>query len=88
MQGHEDKVYLLKKALYNFKQAPRAWYSRMDDHLLRLGFVKSLSEPTLYVRKDGTDITIISVYVDDLLITGSNQELIVDFKAEILKSLR
>jgi len=27
IQGKEDKVYLLKKALYRLKQAPRAWYS-------------------------------------------------------------
>lgn len=47
--GHEDMVYLLKKALYGLKQAPRDWYSRMDNHLLGLGFEKSLSESTLYI---------------------------------------
>ncbi|XP_049369398.1 uncharacterized protein LOC125834277 [Solanum verrucosum] len=49
--GHEDMVYLLKKALYRLKQAPRSWYSRIDNHLLGLGFEKSLSESTLYVKK-------------------------------------
>lgn len=34
-KGHEDKVYLLKKALYGLKQALRAWYSRIDDYLLK-----------------------------------------------------
>lgn len=34
VQGHEEKVYLLKKAFYGLKQAPRAWYSRIDDHLI------------------------------------------------------
>ncbi|CAL5381550.1 unnamed protein product [Camellia sinensis] len=84
MQGHEDKVYLLKKALYGLKQAPRAWYSRIDSHLLSLGFVKSLSEFTLYV-KEATDLIVVSVYVDDLLITGSNEDLVKEFKAEMLK---
>ena len=46
---HEDMVYLLKKALYGLKQARRAWYNRMDNHLLGLGFEKSLSESTLYI---------------------------------------
>ena len=68
MQGQEDKVYLLKKALYGLKQAPRAWYSRIDDHLINLGFHKSLSEATLYVRSEGINIIIIYVYVDDLLV--------------------
>ncbi|GMP62936.1 LOW QUALITY PROTEIN: hypothetical protein CsSME_00024846 [Camellia sinensis var. sinensis] len=83
MQGHEDKVYLLKKTLYGLKQAPRAWYSRIDSHLLSLGFVKSLSEFTLYV-KEATDLIIVPVYVDDLLIIGSNEELVKEFKAEML----
>ena len=69
IQGEEDKVYLLQKALYRLKQAPRAWYSRIDDHLLNLGFVKSLSEATLYIRLKDDDILIMSLYVDDLLIT-------------------
>ena len=69
IQGEEDKVYLLQKALYRLKQAPRAWYSRIDDHLLNLGFVKSLSKATLYIRLKDDDILIMSLYVDDLLIT-------------------
>ena len=47
IKGKEEKVYLLKKALYGLRQAPRAWYSRIDTHLLTLGFHKSLSEFTL-----------------------------------------
>ncbi|KAL4367925.1 hypothetical protein GQ457_05G026840 [Hibiscus cannabinus] len=66
-KGKEDKVFLLKKALYGLKQAPRAWYNRIDDHLLNFGFKKSLSESTLYVKHNGTDILIVSLYVDDLL---------------------
>ena len=69
-QGFEDesnlnKVYLLKKALYGLKQAPRAWYSKLDEYLTSLEFEKSLNEATLYVKKVGDQIMIISVYVDD-----------------------
>ena len=85
VQGKEDKVCLLKKALYGLKKAPRAWYSRIDDHLINLGFHKSLNEATLYVRSEGINIIIISIYVDDLLVTGNNQELINEFKSEMFK---
>ena len=51
-KGDEDKVYLLKKALYGLKQDPRAWYNKIDEYLLKLGFVKSFSESTLYVKGD------------------------------------
>ncbi|XP_075489478.1 uncharacterized protein LOC142528320 [Primulina tabacum] len=35
---HPDHVYKLKKALYGLKQAPRAWYCRLTEYLLDLGF--------------------------------------------------
>ncbi|XP_075494815.1 secreted RxLR effector protein 161-like [Primulina tabacum] len=33
-----NHVYKLKKALYGLKQAPRAWYGRLTDYLLDIGF--------------------------------------------------
>jgi len=76
----KDKVYLLKKALYGLKQAPRAWYSRIDDHLLSIGFTKNLSEATFYVKHWGNDVLIVSLYVDDLLLTGNKAWLVQEFK--------
>ena len=66
-------------------QAPRAWYSRTDEYLLKLGFVKSFSESTLYVKGDNDNIFVVSLYVDDLLITGSNIELIQQFKEDMMR---
>lgn len=85
-KGEEDKVYLLKKALYGLKQAPRAWYNRIDEHLKSLGFGKSLSDSTLYVKHNEADILIISLYVDDLLVTGSNTSLVEKFKQETMEA--
>ena len=81
----KDKVYLLKKALYGLKQAPRAWYSKIDDHLLSIGFKKSLSEATLYVKHQSNEVLMISLYVDDLLVTGNNAGMIQEFKQEMMK---
>ena len=85
VQGEENKVYKLKKALYGLKQAPRAWYSRINDYLLKLGFERSLSETTLYVKHKGNDILIVSLYVDDLLVTGNNTHLVEKFKKEMMQ---
>ena len=82
VQGEEEKVYLLKKALYGLKQAPRAWYSRIDTHFLDLGFTKNLSEFTLYLRKVNDELLMVSLYVDDLLVTKSNMKQIDVFKRE------
>jgi len=88
VEGKEDKVYRLSKALYDLKQAPRAWYSRIDDYLLSLGFDKSLLESTLYVKSKGSKTLVISLYVDDLLITGSNAKLIDDFKLNMMQAFK
>ena len=84
-QGKEDKVYLLKKALYGLKQAPRAWYGRIDDYLTDSGFQKSFSEATLYVKRINDDVLIISLYVDDLLVTGSNTVQVAEFKLNMMQ---
>ncbi|XP_030449874.2 uncharacterized mitochondrial protein AtMg00810-like [Syzygium oleosum] len=57
----------------------------MDEHLLGLGFKKSLSESTLYVKKLVSDLVVVSLYVDDMLVTGSNSAQITAFKQEMMK---
>ncbi|RVW33419.1 Retrovirus-related Pol polyprotein from transposon TNT 1-94 [Vitis vinifera] len=57
VDGEENKVYKLKKALYGLKQAPRAWYTQIDSYFIENGFIRSKSEPTLYVKsKDNSQI--------------------------------
>ncbi|KAG8492427.1 hypothetical protein CXB51_009682 [Gossypium anomalum] len=84
VSGKEQMVYRLKKALYGLKQAPRAWYARIDTYLVSLGFNRSASEPTLYVKKNEAEIQlIVSLYVDDLLVTGGDQHMLAEFKAKM-----
>ncbi|KAF7810363.1 Retrovirus-related Pol polyprotein from transposon TNT 1-94 [Senna tora] len=77
------KVYLLKKALYGLKQAPRAWYARIDGYLANLGFEKSVNEATLYVKTVGADTLIVSIYVDDILVIGSNEKDVKEFRLQM-----
>ena len=71
--GEEHKVYRLKRALYGFKQAPRAWYSRIDSYLMSNGFSKSNGEPTLYIKAENGNVLIVVLYVDDLIFTGNDK---------------
>lgn len=82
---NKKKVYLLKKALYGLKQAPRAWYSKIDEHLSKFGFLRSMNEQTLYIKEEKKEMIIISLYIDDLLITGNNCTLIGEIKGELKK---
>jgi len=61
----------LKKALYGLRQAPRAWYNRLQAELALHGFVPSESDPGLYVKHDKGGSTYLLVWVDDILVAGS-----------------
>ncbi|KAI5336669.1 hypothetical protein L3X38_015937 [Prunus dulcis] len=84
--NEEIRLYKLNKALYGLKQAPRAWYDEIDSYFNRAGFKKSPSEATLYVKTSGTSgILIVSLYVDDIVYTGSCVKLLEEFKNDMMK---
>jgi hypothetical protein len=74
--AHPDFVCLLKKSLYDLKQAPRAWYSRMASFLLSIGFVEAKSNTSLFVYQRGSDTTYLLLYVDDIVLTTSSPDLL------------
>ena len=80
-KGNEQKVYKLKKAIYGLKQAPRAWYSRIEAYFLKEGFEKCDYEHTLFIKtnKEGK-VLIVSLYVDDLIFTGNDELMFIEFK--------
>ena len=57
------------------KQVPRAWYSRIDSYLQRMGFRESEVDPNLYFIMVGDDLLILLLYVDDLFITGGERPI-------------
>lgn len=72
----------MKKALYDLKKAPRAWYARMDNYLLRLGFSKSIADPNLYIKVVHGE-PVILLCVDDVLVT-SVENLIQECKKQLV----
>ncbi|GJS18125.1 retrovirus-related pol polyprotein from transposon TNT 1-94 [Tanacetum coccineum] len=58
--NNPNHVYRLKKVLYGLKQAPHAWYDLLSSFLLSNGFSKGKVDPTLFVRRKGKDILLIS----------------------------
>lgn len=66
-------VYLLNKALFGLKQAPRAWFDRFSMHLLHLGFTCSKADPSLFTLHSHRGTILLLLYVDDIIVTGSDQ---------------
>jgi hypothetical protein len=71
-----DYVCRLHKSLYGLKQAPRAWYQRFALFAHRLGFVASKSDVSLFIYKSGSELAYILLYVDDIVITASTDQLL------------
>jgi hypothetical protein len=76
--GFEDPkfsnhVYKLHKALYGLKQAPRAWYECLKEFLLNKGFEIGKADPTLFTCKQGNDLFVCQIYVDDIIFGSTNQ---------------
>nr|GEZ55075.1 hypothetical protein [Tanacetum cinerariifolium] len=70
-----NHVYKLKKALYRLKQAPRAWYDMLSSFLLSQEFSKGLVDPTLFIRKNGNDLLLISQSPRGIFINQSKYAL-------------
>ncbi|GKE95328.1 retrovirus-related pol polyprotein from transposon TNT 1-94 [Tanacetum coccineum] len=56
-----NHVYKLKKALYGLKKAPRAWYNLLLSFLLDQKFTKGTVDQTLFIRREGKDILLMSM---------------------------
>ncbi|GJY77192.1 retrovirus-related pol polyprotein from transposon TNT 1-94 [Tanacetum coccineum] len=57
-----EKVYRLRKALYGFKQAPRAWYDKLSNFLISKGFTKGTIDHTIFTIRYGEDILLAQIY--------------------------
>lgn len=56
---------------------------QVNKNLEEMGFAKCPYEQAVYTRKSGAEVLIVVVYVDDLLVTGTNNRVIESFKKEM-----
>nr|GEW82957.1 hypothetical protein [Tanacetum cinerariifolium] len=75
-QDNPNHVYKLKKSLYGLKQAPCAWYNLLLKFLLSQEFSKGTVDPTFFIRRQGKDILLVQIYVDDIIFVSTTPELL------------
>ena len=76
VSGQERKVCRLIKSFYGLKQAPKQRHEKFDSVMMTNGFKINECDKCVYVKNTEHGFVIICLYVDDMLIVGSNNEVI------------
>ena len=88
-KGEEGKVCKLIKSLYGLKQAPRCWNKKFTEEMNRMNFVASRKDPCVFIRSDeDKKLTIVTTYVDDLMIAADTEEDVVRVKEELKRRFK
>ena len=74
--GQESKVCKLTKSLYSLKQAPKQWHEKFDSCMIENGYKSNECDKCIYSKSWINLNVIISLYVGDMLICGSNMHVI------------
>lgn len=83
--GSKGKVCKLLKTIYGLKQSPRAWNQRIHNFLIKLGFVRSEADVSLYTLNKGEKYLYLVLYVDDMTLATNCLKLLHTMKG-LLKS--
>ncbi|KAL6277717.1 hypothetical protein ACE6H2_021318 [Prunus campanulata] len=67
-------VCRLKRALYGLKQSPRCWFGRFALSMRKFGYKQSNSDHTLFLKHKKDKVTALIIYVDDMILTGSDDD--------------
>ena len=65
----------LQRSLYGLKQSGRMWYNRLSEYLLKEGFKNNPICPCVFIKKSKSGFAIVAVYVDDLNLVETPEEL-------------
>lgn len=66
--NNRNFVGKLNKALYGLVTAPRCWYLTFDEFIQNNGFQRNCREPCVYTKFENTNVLLILLYVDDMLL--------------------
>lgn len=81
--SRKDHICKLQKAIYGLRQSTRAWFRRLRDFLVSVGFKESISDQSLFIYSKDEVVAYFLVYVDNMVLTSSSDQ----FVEEIIKKL-
>jgi hypothetical protein len=87
-EKNETKVCLLRKSLYGLKQSPRMWNQKIDEFFKNYGFSSLYVDYGVYDGKFGGGELLLGLYVDDILVSGSNLDIIDHFTCVLSENFK
>ena len=77
---NQGNVCKLNRSIYGLRQASRQWNILFDDAITSYGFSMMEGDHFIYFKIVGGNFTLLSLYVDDILIASSSKEMLVEVK--------
>ena len=81
----ETKVCCLKKAIYGLKKSPRAWFEKFSLTIFGIAFRRCHLDHSVFIRRTRSGIVVLTVYIDDILLTGSDSAGIIETKMYLMR---
>jgi hypothetical protein len=77
----------LKKSFYGLKQSPRQWYLKFDRFMTEQSYSRCYSDHCVYFKRiENGSYIILLLYVDGMLVAGSNMQDINVLKKKLSNS--
>ena len=89
-QGKNGVPFVMKigKSLYGLAQSPGNWFHTIGPVLISIGLVPLKSDTCIYIYDHDRIIVILTLYVDDLLVTGGDIQLMEKIKRKLLDQFK
>ena len=88
LRDGKPKVCRIEKAIYGLRQSGRQWYKKLDAKLREIGLKPLQADPCVYVKGAGEKMTIVAVYVDDILIATKDHQGMAKLKEDLSKAFK
>ena len=86
--GKEHLVCRLNRSLYGLKQSPRCWNAAFTNFMSSKGFSANSADPCVFTKADCGCVSVVAVYVDDLIIITKTSKEMQEIKDTLAKQFK
>ena len=79
-------IWKLRRSLYGLRQSPSVWNATIDKDLRAKGFTPTASDPCVYTKGSGSSYCMLTLFVDDILLTGPSLDVLQQARDDLQQS--